>query len=224
MQQYPLPLPHHEAMEADDFMITSSNREAAAWIDKWPDWTGHALTIYGPAGSGKTHLAHVWLARSHGKFIEAKHLANADIGALASGNFVIDDAAQIAGNAARERGLLHLYNILRESKGGLLLTSDRPPAQWNIELPDLRSRLLAAPAIALAAPDDELLKGLLLKQFDDRQIKIGADVVDFILPRVTRTPEALRDLVGALDRASLAEGRRITVALAKRILESTAAS
>jgi DnaA regulatory inactivator Hda len=225
-RQYPLPLPYREAMEADDFMITASNREAVAWIDKWPDWPSHCLVIHGPAGSGKTHLAHVWKSRSRGKFIDPANLSNADLGTLIMSNraVVIEDAEKVAGDLAREKELFHLFNIMRETKGYLLLTAQQAPAQWRLGLPDLRSRLLAAPAVPLAAPDDALLSALMLKQFNDRQLDVGADVIDFLLPRLTRTPAAIRDLVAALDRASLAESRRITVSLAKRILEDMTAS
>src|SRR5580704_550383 len=106
-KQYPLPLPHREAMEADDFMITDSNREAVAWIDRWPEWTGHCLIVYGPAGAGKTHLAHVWQTKSRGKFVGMEDLAAGEAGVLVISNrqIAIDDADQIAGDAARERNL-----------------------------------------------------------------------------------------------------------------------
>jgi DnaA regulatory inactivator Hda len=219
-RQYPLPLPYREAMEADNFMVTASNREAVAWIDKWPNWPSHCLIIYGPEGTGKTHLAHVWQTRSRGKFVTASGLS-ADSGTVIMTNraIAIDGAAAVAGHAAREQGLFHLFNLVRETKGHLLLTAPLPPAQWHVQLADLRSRLLAAPAVALGAPDDELISALMLKQFSDRQLDIGAEVIDFLLPRMTRTPAAIRDLVAALDRASLAESRKITVALAKRVLE-----
>jgi DnaA regulatory inactivator Hda len=220
-RQYPLPLPHHEAMEADNLMITASNREAVAWVDRWPAWQAHSLVIHGPAGAGKTHLAHVWQGRAEATLLTAENLAAHDSAALvkASRAIAIDDADQIAGDRAREENLLHLYNMLHEGRGYLLLTAHEAPAQWGIGLPDLRSRLLAAPAIALAAPDDELILALMIKQFRDRQLNVDAGVIEFLLPRVTRSPATIRDLVIALDRASLAENRRITIALARRILE-----
>src|SRR5581483_7199049 len=97
------------------------------------------------------------------------------------------------GDMKHEKGLFHLFNIIRETKGFLLLTAQRAPAQWKLSLPDLRSRLLAAPAVPLAAPDDALLSALMLKQFNDRQLDVGAEVIDYILPRLTRTPAAIRD-------------------------------
>lgn len=220
-RQYPLPLPHDEAMSADDFMIAASNREAAGWLDKWPEWPSHCLVIHGPSGSGKTHLTRMWLARSRGKQVTPDELTAQDAGSLIVSNrhIAIDDAGKIAGDAAGEEALFHLYNLLREMKGFLLLTAPQAPAHWRIGLADLRSRLAAAPAVAIAAPDDELLSALIIKQFRDRQIDIGTDVIAYILPRITRTPAAIRTLVTSLDRASLAEGRGITVALARRVLE-----
>jgi DnaA regulatory inactivator Hda len=220
-KQYPLPLPHSEAMAADDFMVTPSNSEAAAWLDKWPEWPAHCLVIYGPEGSGKTHLTHVWQSRSNGEKILPEQLDTLDMARFQSAPCIvaIDNADTIAGDAAQEESLFHLYNMLREKKGYLLLTARQAPAQWNIRLPDLRSRLLSIPAIALGAMDDALSSALLIKQFRDRQIDIGMDVVDYLLPRMTRTPASLRELVQKLDRASLAEGRGITVALARRVLE-----
>jgi DnaA regulatory inactivator Hda len=223
-RQYPLPLPHREAMEADDFMVTASNGEAAAWLDKWPDWPAHCLVIYGPAGAGKTHLAHVWQAQAAARLIDAKTIAEEDIATLKAQAVAIDDAEKAAGERAREEALLHLYNMLRENKGYLLLTARQAPAHWEIGLPDLRSRLLAVPAVALGAPDDELVAALLVKQLRDRQIEVGMEVIDYLVPRLDRTPEAIRKLVAALDRASLAEGRRITVALARKVLDDGAAA
>ncbi len=81
-RQIPLPLPHRETMEADDLMITDSNREAAAWIDAWPGWKAHCLVIFGPVGAGKTHLAHVWQARSGQAILIADDLAQLDLAAL----------------------------------------------------------------------------------------------------------------------------------------------
>jgi DnaA regulatory inactivator Hda len=218
--QYPLPLPPRESMDADDFLITASNREAATWVNAWPEWPSHCLMLLGSAGSGKTHLMRMWLQRSHGKLVLVDELARKDADVLAASNtlIAIDDVESIAGHRELEKTLFHLYNYLRENMGFLFLTSSRPPAQWNFAIADLRSRLLAAHVASIGAPDDELLTMLLVKLFHDRQIEVGEGVIAYLLPRVERSTAAVRSLVAALDYASLAESRKVSVALAKRTL------
>ncbi len=219
-RQYPLLLPHREAMEADDFLLADGNREAVAWISRWPDWPGSCLVVHGPAACGKTHLGHMWRARSGGNLLRMEDLLahDAESLAVACAASFLDDADAVAGDAAREEALFHLYNHIVANKGWLLLTAGTAPAHWDVRLADLRSRLKACPAIAVAAPDDSLIAALLVKQFRDRQIVVGDDVIDYLVARLERTPDAARRAVQALDSASLAAHRRITVALARDII------
>jgi chromosomal replication initiation ATPase DnaA len=125
----------------------------------------------------------------------------------------IDDA-----EGADEKALLHLYNMLAERQGHLLLAACEPPARWTIRLADLRSRLLAAPAVAVDAPDDALLGAVLVKLFADRQLRISEDLIPYLLPRIERSFAAAQDIVAALDRAALAGRRAVTVRLARDLL------
>ncbi|MDD3288982.1 MAG: DnaA/Hda family protein [Alphaproteobacteria bacterium] len=214
-RQYPLPLPHSESLAAEDFMITDSNREAAAWIDRWPEWPSRCLIIYGPSGSGKTHLAEVWKQHSGAKSVTLDQISSI---ANETANAIIDNADKIAKNKIAEEQLFHAFNRLREKQGSMLLTSTDAPARWGIELPDLRSRLVAAPAIAIHAPDDTLLAAMLIKQFRDRQLNVESGVIEFIIPRIERSPAAIRQLVETLDKTSLANNRGITISLARSVL------
>ncbi|MER2519260.1 MAG: DnaA/Hda family protein [Bdellovibrionales bacterium] len=221
VRQYPLLLPHREAMEAEDLLLASGNREAAAWISRWPDWPGSCLIVHGPVACGKTHLGQVWRARSGGQLLCIKDLLARDAECLAMANEAsfLDDADAVAGDSAREEALFHLYNHIVAHRRWLLLTARAAPAHWNVRLADLRSRLKSCPAVAVAAPDDSLIAALLIKQFRDRQIVVGDDVIDYLVARLERTPDAARRAVQALDSASLASRRRITVALARDIVE-----
>ena len=87
-----------------------------------------------------------------------------------------------------------------------------------MSLADLRSRLVAAPAVAIGAPDDGLVGALLIKLFADRQLRVGDGVVEYLLARMERSFEAARILVAALDDAALAGRRNITVPLARQVL------
>jgi chromosomal replication initiation ATPase DnaA len=71
----------------------------------------------------------------------------------------------------------------------------------------------------LEAPDDALLEALLVKLFADRQLAVGEELLRYLLARMERSFAAARALVAALDRAALAEGRAVTIPLARRVLE-----
>lgn len=219
MNQLALDLGARTAYGLEDFLVAESNRAAVAWIDAWPDWPGGALALTGPAGSGKTHLAQVWRARSAARPIDPAALATRLPPEL------IGDAPALLldGLAAPvpERPLLHLLNHLAEQRRHLLIVAREPPARWAIALPDLGSRLAALPAVAIGAPDDALLGAVIVKLFHDRQLAVPTEVVDYLLPRMERSLSAAQNLVAALDRAALAGRRPLTVVLARTVLTDT---
>src|SRR5262245_48914618 len=137
-QQLPLDLAYRPALGMADFVIAPGNRDAVAWIDRWPVWPSHAIALFGPRGSGKSHLAHVWQARSDALFLDR---APAEDAALPPA-IVLDEPQRWA-----EAALLHLFNRVRESGGHLLIVSEAPPARWPVALPDLASRLAGMPAV-----------------------------------------------------------------------------
>jgi chromosomal replication initiation ATPase DnaA len=206
----------------EDFVVTDGNREALAWVDRWPDWPAPALSLSGPPGSGKTHLGRIWASRTSaalraGADFEGKNVAELAALTEAHSAVLIDDA-----DRAPERALFHLYNLMRQRQGHLLLLSELSPARWRIALPDLASRLRAAPAIAVAPPDDELLGSIILKQLADRQLHAGPGVVQYLVARMERSAEVARRLVAELDRRALAERREIDRRLAADVLSETA--
>lgn len=215
MSQLPLDLGFRPALGRADFLIAPCNAAAVAWIDRWPEWPAPALALWGPAGSGKTHLLEVWRARSRAVAIAPGMLTSAAVPQLLgeARTVAIDDAQN-----ADEEALLHLYNVLAERQGQLLLAAREPPARWTIRLADLRSRLLAAPAVAVEAPDDALLGAVLVKLFADRQLRISEDLIAYLLPRIERSFAAAQEIVAALDTAALAGQRAVTVRLARVLL------
>ena len=201
-----------------DFVPSSGNHEAVAWIDRWPDWPAPALALSGPPGSGKTHLGRIWAARAGASVLDGSDLEGksvVDLTELSQANaaLLVDRA-----DRAPERALFHLYNLMRERGGHLLLVSELPPAHWRIGLPDLASRLRAAPAVTVAPPDDELLGSIILKQLADRQLHAGPGVVQYLVSRMERSAEVARRLVAALDRRALTERRKIDRRLAADVL------
>jgi chromosomal replication initiation ATPase DnaA len=222
-RQLALDLPHRSALDAEDFLVGPCNAEAVAWIDRWPDWPAAGLALHGRPGCGKTHLVHVWRARAGARAIAPARLTGADLPGLLAGGSVLaldgTDEALAKGDLA-EATLLHLYNLVAEAGGALLLTGRSAPARWPLSLKDLASRLSALPAVAIGAPDDAILAGVLVKLFADRQIEVGKDVLDVLLARMERSFEAARRLVAAIDQGALAARRPISPQLVREVLAS----
>jgi len=217
LRQLPLPLARRPALAADDFLIADSNRAAAAWIGRWPDWPAPALTIIGPEGAGKTHLARIFADRAGAAFFDGARLAMAALSPLIEGApaaVVVDDADRVPDWPI----LLHLYNILAAREGHLLLTARRAPSRWPIALADLRSRLAAAPIAAITPPDDDLLSAVLAKHFSDRGIPVEPGVVAFLAARIERSFAAAQAVAAVIDRHALAAGRRVTLPLVRAAL------
>ena len=87
--------------------------------------------------------------------------------ALATGALVVED---VAAGSFEEKALFHLLNLAREQEAFVMLTARTPPATFAIA--DLTSRLKALPVVAIAPPDDGLLRAVLLKLFSDRQLAV----------------------------------------------------
>lgn len=206
------------ALGMSDFLVAPNNRNALAWLDRWPDWPASALAIHGPAGCGKSHLAAVWRARTGAETLSCNDLPDMTFGAGARCIVVESGETGVAGDSGRERGLLHLYNHLKEEGGHLLFTARRPPARWQVGLPDLASRLAAIPAVAIGAPDDALIGAVLVKLFADRQLRVGHEVLAFMLTRMERSFDAARGLVESIDARALAGHRKITVPFVREVL------
>lgn len=220
-KQLPLDLSYRPALGREDFLIAPSNQDAVRWIDRWPDWPAPVLIIHGPVASGKSHLAAVWGAMAKAAFVDTAALNEKTAGEIAAmGNhLVINDADLWFGDRDAETTLFHLYNHMKDDGNRSLLLTCRMAAQYaDFILPDLASRLRAAPAAAIHAPDDTLLAALLVKLFSDRQLQIGAEVLNYILPRMERSFAAAYNLVAEADKLALAEKKAISVPLVRRIL------
>ncbi|MGD0103230.1 MAG: chromosomal replication initiator DnaA [Rhodopila sp.] len=212
-----LPFPHAPGYDARDFLPAASNHDALAWLETaWPD---RRLALWGPAGGGKSHLLHVWAERTGARMLTGHTLTDQALRDLDSvpenGAFALDDAD----TSTSEPLLLHLLNLARDRALHVLLSARNPPSRWPVRLPDLSSRLRAVTAVEIRPPSDDLLAALLMHLLSDRQLIVAQPVQDWLLTRLPRSPEALRQAVSRLDRASLASGRAITRAFAATVLQ-----
>tara|TARA_Y100001960_G_C14763723_1_gene875654 strand:+ start:1125 stop:1805 length:681 start_codon:yes stop_codon:yes gene_type:complete len=217
--QLALKLGHIQAFDREDFLIAPCNQDVVAWLDRWPEWPGKGLIIKGPIGCGKTHLAYVFQSMSGARVVSAVNVSQEDIYGYPS-HIVVEDMESNVNASA----LLHLYNSVIEQGGTIMLTSRSSPGSWQLELPDLRSRLNVLGSATVGLPDDTLLAAILVKLLADRQLKVGEDVVMYIVRRMERSFQMAREIVQLLDEASLEVHREITIPLARQILDGRALS
>jgi chromosomal replication initiation ATPase DnaA len=216
MIQLPLGLSFPPSFARGDFLSSERNAAAIEQIDRWPDWPSPVLVVHGPRGCGKTHLAHLWCERAKATLVPGDTLTPRTLLRLfqeGAYRIAVDDA-----DRAAEQSLLHLYNACVECHGGLLMTAAQPPGLWEVTLGDLRSRLRAALAVEIEAPDDKLLRAVLTKHFADRRIPVAPGLIAYLLKRIERSFAGAAKIAADLDAAALSSGGPITVPLARKVL------
>jgi chromosomal replication initiation ATPase DnaA len=214
-QQLTLDLNLRPALGRDDFLVTPSNAAAVALVDQWPDWPSFGAVLAGPPGSGKSHLAEVWRQSAEAEIVECFDLSIDQIPELLCRKaLLVEDVGKAV---VPEQAMFHLLNYARQNNKTLLFTTTQWPL-LNISLPDLQSRFQALPYATIMPPDDALLRGVLVKLFDDRQIAVDETLISYLLARMPRSLDMARQLVERIDKAALEQGAEVTKAFAGRVL------
>lgn len=222
----------------DNFIVGESNRLALQSVGALFETSATSLTLTGEEGCGKTHLlraAVLHRRKIYGNesavFFDPATLAVA----LATGgerdlaNFLErwDNARLVAmdnleqldhGPLLLQEGLLYLFNRFRETGGRLLIASRISPRHLVWLRSDLRSRLLWGPVMVIAPPDDAELEAILSKMAMDRQVRLSAELLNFLCLRLPRKIPAYAEALARLDRAGMEQKRPLTVPLAKEAL------
>ena len=216
--QIPLDLHYPPALGRKEFIVAACNKNALLWIDKWPNWPSTGLAIYGSSGCGKSHLAEIWRECSRAEIINADTIKTCDTVGLASNNqaLIIDRMS----SDVSEKKLLHLYNLMGERKGNILFTMRKAPAHCKLKIADLSSRLAAMPAIEVGDPDDQLLREVLQKLFDDKQLNVTKEVLSYLIMRMERSFSFARAVAEEINKLALSQHRNVTVPLARSALEA----
>jgi chromosomal replication initiation ATPase DnaA len=217
-RQLVLDLDHSVSFAREDFLSGPSNVAALTLIERWPDWPSRIVTLTGPEGSGKSHLAAIWADESGARVLSPKFLSSADVpGTLATGALVVED---LESEDLDEHALFHLINLAREEDAYVLLTSRYAVASLPVTIRDLASRLRALPAVMVTPPDDVLLRSLLIKLASDRQLALDESVINYLVNRIDRSFAAARNAIQTLDDEAMRRQRPVTRALAVELFRS----
>jgi len=220
-RQLVLALDHAESFAREDFLIGPSNIAALTLIERWPDWPDRIVALIGPEGCGKSHLAAIWAEATGARVLTARLLEESGLPtALATGALVLEDLT-FAG--LDERALFHLVNLAREQGAYMLITSRSPLTTFPVAIHDLASRMRAIPSVSLAAPDDSLLRSLIVKLAADRQLTVDDALVNYVANRIERSFVGARTAVARLDEEAMRQHRPITRALAAKLFREISA-
>ena len=217
-RQLPLPIPARQAYDETSFLGAGSNEAARTWLARTEVWPERRLALWGGEDCGKTHLLRIWADRRAAEVIDGPALSGfPEVVSLAG--VAVDDA-----DRAEEAALLHLLNTARDLGCPVLLAARLPPARWSIGLGDLASRLRAITTVEVGAPDDDLLRRLLLHWLAERQLVADETLHDRLLLRLPRSPEVLRAAVARLDVEALTSRKRtVTPAMVRDALAGVGA-
>lgn len=212
----------------DNFVAGSGNRQLMHHLDTDVLWGDEQFTyIWAGKGAGKTHLLQalcqeltshhhspIYLPLADSRQFEPEMLSGLEQLDLVC----LDDVDAVAGDAAWEQALFHLYNRVRSADTRLVIAADRPPAELPVRLADLQSRLQACVIFQIQEPADEDKAGLLIDRARKLGIVLAPAVVQYVLQRHERSIPALIRLLDELDRQSLEQKRRVTIPLVRGIM------
>lgn len=217
MKQLPLPIGWQPEPTFDNF-LPGPNAPALAHL-RTLVVPGAPVYLWGPAGSGKTHLLHALAHASQGQggrvgwFDAATPLPwelSADWSLLVIDRCeALDAGAQHAAFTCFVDATMHGVQV---AAAGRL-----PPVDLAVR-EDLRTRLGWGHVFAMQTLSDAETRAALRREGDRRGVLLPEEVVQHLLTRFPRDLSHLMRLFDRLDEYALAEGRRITVPLLRQML------
>ena len=211
-----LKFPSRKGYSKEDFYVSSSNNEAFKLIESWPKWIKKAVNIFGPAGSGKTHLTSILKNKTSLITIESDKLDDEIFFKFKLKEVLIIENLN---ENISENLLFSLYNVSLQDNKYLLITSKKPINKLNFKLVDLRSRLNSTTIIGIDLPSDELISVILSKNFSDRQIEVEKKHIDYIIKRIDRSYEKISQFISTIDKYSLKKSSPFSLKLIKEVLK-----
>tara|TARA_B100000579_G_scaffold172668_1_gene140705 strand:- start:474 stop:1145 length:672 start_codon:yes stop_codon:yes gene_type:complete len=212
-------MPNKKALGIEDYIITESNNFAFDLIVKMAKGEISFGLISGPPYSGKTHLSKILIknARNYKTLYFDRDYQNILNRFEVSDILILENIDKIKDDKS-EQDLFHIINFAKENNKKLLMTSRKPISEIDLNLEDLESRLNSIIEAKIKEPDDQLMKLILIKIFNDKQLKIKPNVIDFLVSRLERSYKSINLFIEKIDKFSLEKGKKITIRLINDLL------
>mgnify|MGYP001406538097 FL=1 len=215
MSQLIFKFPFKTSYFEKDFFVSSNNFEAYKLIESWPKWPDKKINIYGPKGSGKTHLINILSKKL--KLLSVN--ANKFDGKI--NNLVKEYDCIVIENYnenINEELLYSLINHISQFDKNLIINSQSNIKDFNINLVDLKSRLSSFMEIQISLPTDDLIRVIISKSFSDKQIELSSKNLEFIIKNIERSYDKILKFTKDIDNLSLSTGKSININLIKKVL------
>ena len=215
MSQLTFKFPFKTTYYKKDFYVSSNNFNAYRLIESWPMWPSKNINIYGPGGSGKTHLANIFQDKMNAILINSSEIDNNALKKIKNYECVILDNFS---NNIEENLFFSIINQIIQDNQYFLLNSRLPIKDIEVKLNDLKSRFQSFTELGIDLPTDDLLRVILTKCFSDIQIKVDIKLLEYILKNIERSYEKIFQFVKDIDNESLSTGKSISLNLIKKVL------
>ena len=210
----------------NDFYVSNKNELAYKMIKKWPEWPTPVVYIYGSEKCGKSLVCKLWKDLSSGIYINKRNfleklIPQNDLLYIKNHNWIIDDVDYIISfeDNKYEEKILNLINIIKTSgKKNLLMASRKMPRFLDSSLKDLTSRISSSTVIEMRDPDEVLLKKIIEKYLNERNIKINKESLDYLINRIERSYKSALKVAKQIDTMSLEKKTKINKFFLRSIL------
>ena len=212
-------MPNKTSLGVEDYIVTDSNSFAFDLIVKMVKGEINFGLISGPPYSGKTHLSKILIknASNYKSFYIDRDYQNILDEFEVSDIFILENIDKVKHDKT-EQHLFHIINLVKENNKKLLMTSRKSISEIDLSLEDLKSRLNSILEAKIKEPDDQLMELILIKIFNDKQLKINPNVIDFLMSRLVRSYKSINLFIEKIDKFSLEKGKKITIPLINDLL------
>ena len=211
-----LKFPSKKVYLSEDYFVSSSNQEAYDFVNSWPKWLKRIANIFGPTGSGKTHIASILKNKTSTLEVQSHELSDKIFFEYKTKEALLIENLD---EKISENLLFSLWNLALQDNKYLLTTSIKPISAYKFKLPDLKSRVDSCISIGLKLPNDDLISVILAKNFSDKQINVEKKQIDYIIKRIDRSYEKISQFILTLDKYSLKKGSPLNLKLIKEVLK-----